>query len=257
VFVRVQLEKNQKMKIGNLRRDLYKLYLCNEERLPDFSVRRDVRLMMLSPWTGGLMIANELTTKTEFLTLTFGLTEGWWMYDDQQWRMPGAQAETGWRPDRVSSVGNTARCNKHTKAYLSNYTAGACLSNLTSDQPPLSGARTCSKAYQTATSSRSYDTIFCSLNVVAGSPLISRRSWVALLEAQGFHSVTVAGEAAAPPPLLARQSVVVGVSDGVVRLGDGTQPRAAAPSGTRAAVPAMLLHTSTQADILLVCQAEL
>ena len=37
------------------------------------------------------MIANELTTKTEFLTLTFGLTEGWWMYDDQQWRMPGEQ----------------------------------------------------------------------------------------------------------------------------------------------------------------------
>ena len=36
------------------------------------------------------MIANELTTKTEFLTLTFGLTEGWWMYDDQQWRMQGA-----------------------------------------------------------------------------------------------------------------------------------------------------------------------
>ena len=38
---------------------------------------------------GGLMIANELTTKTELLTLTFGLTSGWWMYDDQQWRMPG------------------------------------------------------------------------------------------------------------------------------------------------------------------------
>ena len=38
---------------------------------------------------GGLMIANELTTKTDFLTLTFGLTDGWWMYDDQEWRMPG------------------------------------------------------------------------------------------------------------------------------------------------------------------------
>ena len=39
---------------------------------------------------GGLMIANELTTKTEFLTLTFGLTDGWWMYDDDEWRQPGA-----------------------------------------------------------------------------------------------------------------------------------------------------------------------
>ena len=39
---------------------------------------------------GGLLIANELTAKTDFLTLTFGLTDGWWLYDDPQWRMPGA-----------------------------------------------------------------------------------------------------------------------------------------------------------------------
>lgn len=38
---------------------------------------------------GGVIIANELTTKTDFLTLTFGLTDGWWLYDDPQWRMPG------------------------------------------------------------------------------------------------------------------------------------------------------------------------
>ena len=50
---------------------------------------------------GGLMIANELTTKTEFLTLTFGLTEGWWMYDDQQWRMPGARSCSPARSDRT------------------------------------------------------------------------------------------------------------------------------------------------------------
>ena len=28
---------------------------------------------------GGLLIANELTSKTDFLTLTFGLTDGWWL----------------------------------------------------------------------------------------------------------------------------------------------------------------------------------
>jgi hypothetical protein len=39
---------------------------------------------------GGLIIANELTAKTEFLTLTFGLTEGWWLFDDAQRRIPGA-----------------------------------------------------------------------------------------------------------------------------------------------------------------------
>ena len=40
--------------------------------------------------TGGLLIANELTTKTEFLTLTFGLTDGWWLFDDAERRIPGS-----------------------------------------------------------------------------------------------------------------------------------------------------------------------
>ncbi len=39
---------------------------------------------------GGLLIANELTTKTEFLTLTFGLTDGWWLHDDSVLRIPGS-----------------------------------------------------------------------------------------------------------------------------------------------------------------------
>jgi hypothetical protein len=39
---------------------------------------------------GGLLIANELTAKTDFLTLTFGLTDGWWLFDDAKWRIPGA-----------------------------------------------------------------------------------------------------------------------------------------------------------------------
>ncbi len=36
------------------------------------------------------MIANELTSKTDFLTLTFGLTDGWWLFEDAERRMPGA-----------------------------------------------------------------------------------------------------------------------------------------------------------------------
>jgi hypothetical protein len=36
------------------------------------------------------VIANELTTKTEFLTLTFGLTDGWWLFEDAERRIPGA-----------------------------------------------------------------------------------------------------------------------------------------------------------------------
>ncbi len=38
---------------------------------------------------GGVIIANELSIKTEFLTLTFGLTDGWWLYDDGHRRIPG------------------------------------------------------------------------------------------------------------------------------------------------------------------------
>ena len=38
---------------------------------------------------GGLLIANELSAKTPFLSLTFGLTEGWWLYDDESRRIPG------------------------------------------------------------------------------------------------------------------------------------------------------------------------
>lgn len=40
--------------------------------------------------SGGLLIANELSAKTEFLTLTFGLTEGWWLFDDADRRIPGS-----------------------------------------------------------------------------------------------------------------------------------------------------------------------
>lgn len=40
--------------------------------------------------TSGLFVANELTATTEFLTLTFGLTDGWWLYDDGHRRLPGS-----------------------------------------------------------------------------------------------------------------------------------------------------------------------
>lgn len=40
--------------------------------------------------TGGLLLANELCARTDFLTLTFGLTDGWWLYDDAERRIPGS-----------------------------------------------------------------------------------------------------------------------------------------------------------------------
>ena len=87
-----------------------------------------------------------------------------------------------------------------------------------------------------------------------GSPLISRAGWLALLEAQGFHSCVVAGSTAAAPPLLARQSVVVGVSDGIVRLSTATRARADAASSSTAdpeLPPPIVKH----ADMMQVCCA--
>ena len=46
---------------------------------------------------------------------------------------------------------------------------------------------------------------------------ICRASWIALLVEQGFAPVVAAGQATAPPRLLGRQVVVVGVSDGAIR----------------------------------------
>ena len=46
---------------------------------------------------------------------------------------------------------------------------------------------------------------------------ICRASWIALLAEQGFAPVVAAGQATAPPRLLGRQVVVVGVSDGAIR----------------------------------------
>lgn len=52
----------------------------------------------------------------------------------------------------------------------------------------------------------------------AGSPLLSRGAWAALLGEAGFVSVVVAGSECQVPPLLSQQSVIVGVSDGLVRV---------------------------------------
>lgn len=48
--------------------------------------------------------------------------------------------------------------------------------------------------------------------------MLSRQSWKALLIEQGFDDVQAAGESNAVPPLLSRQSVVLGVSNGSVLL---------------------------------------
>jgi hypothetical protein len=51
-----------------------------------------------------------------------------------------------------------------------------------------------------------------------GSPILSREGWRALLQEQGFSPVVVVGESKPAPALLSRQSVVLGVSDGAIRI---------------------------------------
>ncbi|MEU3190965.1 SDR family NAD(P)-dependent oxidoreductase [Streptomyces sp. NPDC006992] len=48
---------------------------------------------------GGLLVINEVTRKSALLTLTFGLLDGWWLYHDEELRIPGAPLLTadGWQ----------------------------------------------------------------------------------------------------------------------------------------------------------------
>ncbi len=67
---------------------------------------------------GGLLAANEVTSSSEFVTLTFGLTEGWWRFEDPQRRLPdsallgpaqwrAALADAGFRVTGVRGIPGT------------------------------------------------------------------------------------------------------------------------------------------------------
>lgn len=55
------------------------------------STLRNVKAL-LKP--GGKLILNEINSKTLFSHLTFGLLEGWWLYEDEVLRLPGCPALT-------------------------------------------------------------------------------------------------------------------------------------------------------------------
>src|SRR5262249_51470626 len=48
---------------------------------------------------GGVLIVNELSHKTLFSHVTFGLLDGWWVYEDAAARIPGSPGlyPDGWR----------------------------------------------------------------------------------------------------------------------------------------------------------------
>ncbi|MGY0064532.1 amino acid adenylation domain-containing protein [Streptomyces sp. LZ34] len=53
-------------------------------------IRQVLRNLRAALRPGGLLLVNEVVRKTAGLTLTFGLLDGWWRYDDEHERMSGA-----------------------------------------------------------------------------------------------------------------------------------------------------------------------
>ncbi|BCK68539.1 hypothetical protein Srufu_024920 [Streptomyces libani subsp. rufus] len=52
-------------------------------------IRSVLRNLAAALRPGGVLIINEVTRKSAVLTLTFGLLDGWWRYDDEDVRLPG------------------------------------------------------------------------------------------------------------------------------------------------------------------------
>ncbi|MCP2251336.1 amino acid adenylation domain-containing protein [Prauserella aidingensis] len=77
---------------------------------------------------GGLLVVNEVTRKSALLTLTFGLLDGWWLYDDARLRIPGAPLLTadGWhRLLAEHGFGEISRPDAHDGAFAEVITATA------------------------------------------------------------------------------------------------------------------------------------
>ncbi len=56
------------------------------------NIRRTLRNAKAALRKNGLLLLNEITDNTLFNHLTFGLLEGWWLYEDQRLRIPGCPA---------------------------------------------------------------------------------------------------------------------------------------------------------------------
>jgi polyketide synthase PksM len=63
------------------------------------NIRRSVRNAKAALRANGLLLLNEISRCHPFTHLTFGLLEGWWLYEDPELRIPGCPGltEQGWR----------------------------------------------------------------------------------------------------------------------------------------------------------------
>ncbi|MFB9326110.1 SDR family NAD(P)-dependent oxidoreductase [Paenibacillus aurantiacus] len=68
----------------------YDLVLATNVLHATRNVRRTLRHCKSALKPGGLIILNELTEKSVFAHVTFGLLDGWWLYEEEHIRLPGS-----------------------------------------------------------------------------------------------------------------------------------------------------------------------
>ena len=56
------------------------------------NIRRTLRNAKATLRTNGVLLLNEMSGSSLFTHLTFGLLEGWWLYEDETLRIPGCPA---------------------------------------------------------------------------------------------------------------------------------------------------------------------
>ncbi|MFC4104096.1 SDR family NAD(P)-dependent oxidoreductase [Paenibacillus xanthanilyticus] len=68
----------------------YDLVLATNVLHATRNVRRTLRHCKSALKKGGLLVLNELTEKSVFAHVTFGLLDGWWLYEEEDVRLPGS-----------------------------------------------------------------------------------------------------------------------------------------------------------------------
>ncbi|MFJ8229748.1 SDR family NAD(P)-dependent oxidoreductase [Streptomyces sp. NPDC094448] len=72
----------------------YDLVLATNVLHATRDIRRTLRNAKAALKQHGVLIANELSSHSPFTHLTFGLLDGWWLYEDDELRMPGCPGLT-------------------------------------------------------------------------------------------------------------------------------------------------------------------
>ena len=74
----------------NIRADHYDVVIATNVLHATRNIRQTLRNAKAPLHKGGVMLLNELSDKSLFTHLTFGLLEGWWLYEDARLRIPGS-----------------------------------------------------------------------------------------------------------------------------------------------------------------------